>query len=605
MYREMIRLSDYVVRRLEQWGVRHIFLVTGGGAMFLNDSIARSKTIQPVCNHHEQACAMAAEGYARIKGTPGVINVTTGPGGINALNGVFGAWTDSVPMLILSGQVKRETCLSSYDLPGLRQLGDQEADIVGMVGGITKYAAMVTDPRCIRHQLEKAWFLASAGRPGPCWLDIPVDVQSAMIDETTLAAYDPFADELRWDAEEISRIVKGVLARIRKSPRPVILAGSGIRIAGATELFESVARKLGIPVTTAWTHDTIASDDRLFCGRPGTIGDRAGNFTVQNAETLLILGSRLNIRQVSYNWQSFARAAHKIQVDIDSAELNKPTVRPDQPIHCDLRVFLEEMSRQLDGSDACRHAEWLAWCKRRVQRYPVLDGKKSIGDLLNPYLFVHELFEQLNAEDTVVCGNATACIVTYQTARLKKGQRLISNSGAASMGHDLPAAVGAAVAREGKRVVCLAGDGSLQLNIQELQTIAHHRLPVKLFVLNNGGYLSIRGTQDSFFQKRIGEGPGSGLSFPDNLKLADAYQLPSMRIRPDNCAVGIEEALGVDGPVVCEVMLDPQQRFEPRLASRRLEDGRMVSSPLEDMFPFLDRDELRENLLISPVETGA
>ncbi len=604
MYRVMIRLSDYVVRRLEQWGVRHIFLVPGGGAMFLNDAIAKSEAIQPISNHHEQACAMAAEGYARLSGMPGVINVTSGPGGINALNGVFGAWTDSVPMLILSGQVKRETCLSSYDLPGLRQLGDQEADVVGMVRGITKYAEMVTEPRCIRHQLEKAWYLTTAGRPGPCWLDIPVDVQSAMVEETGLASYDPLPDELRWDSSEISKLVSRVLARLRESPRPVILAGSGIRIAGATELFESVAGKLGVPVTTAWTHDTIATDDPLFCGRPGTIGDRPGNFTVQNAETLLILGSRLNIRQVSYNWQSFARAAYKIQVDVDAAELNKPTVRPDLPIHCDLRVFLQEMLRQLDGSDAARHAEWVRWCKQRVAEYPVLEGKKSKSDLVNPYLFVHDLFERLREDDAVICGNATACIVTYQTARLKKGQRLISNSGSASMGHDLPAAVGAAVARGGKRVICLAGDGSIQLNIQELQTIAHHRLPVKLFVLNNQGYLSIRGTQDSFFQRRIGEGPGSGISFPDTLKLADAYGLPSMRIRPENCGAAIEEALAIDGPVVCEVMLDPEQRFEPRLASRRLDDGRMVSSPLEDMFPFLDRDELRENLLIPPVETG-
>ncbi len=594
----MIRLSDYVVRRLEEWGVRHIFLVTGGGAMFLNDSIAKSTSIRPVCNHHEQACAMAAEGYARISGTPGVINVTTGPGGINALNGVFGAWTDSVPMLILSGQVKRETCLSSYDLPGLRQLGDQEADIVGMVRGITKYAELVTDPRCIRHQLEKAWYLASAGRPGPCWLDIPVDVQSAMIDETTLAPYDSFADELSWDAPEVSRMVSSVIRRLHASPRPVILAGSGIRAAGVAELFGTVVERLGVPVTTAWTHDIIASDHPLFCGRPGTIGDRAGNFTVQNAEALLVLGSRLNIRQVSYNWQSFARAAYKIQVDVDPSELNKPTVRPDLPIHCDLRVFLEEMSRQLDGSGANRHADWVAWCKERVAKYSVLDGKASTGELINPYVFVRDLFEQLTPDDAVICGNATACIVTYQTAKIKKGQRLVSNSGSASMGHDLPAAIGAAVAREGKRVICLAGDGSLQLNIQELQTIAHHRLPIKLFVLNNGGYLSIRGTQDSFFQRRLGEGPGSGLSFPDTLKLAEAYGLPAARITPEDCVAGIARALAADGPFVCEVMLDPGQRFEPRLASRRLDDGRMVSSPLEDMFPFLDREELSQNMMI-------
>ena len=599
----MIRVSDYIAQRLSGWGVEHVFLLTGGGAMFLNDSFARAETIRPICNHHEQACAMAAEGYARITGKPAVLNVTTGPGGINALNGVFGAWTDSIPMLVISGQVKRETCLATYDLPGLRQLGDQEVDIVRMVGGITKYAVMVTDPQDIRRQLEKAWFLAAAGRPGPCWLDIPVDVQSSMVDEDTLVSYDGSLDEI-WDREAVASQVREVIARIAASPRPVILAGSGVRIAGAVDLFERVAEKLGIPVTTAWTHDLIASDHPLFCGRPGTIGERAGNFTVQNAETLLVLGSRLNIRQVSYNWQAFARCAYKIQVDVDAAELDKPTVRPDMPVHCDLRVFLEEMNRQLDdaGPIGGRHRDWLAWCKQRVARYSVLDGKQSSGDRVNPYHFIDALFQNLAADDVVVCGNATACIVPYQTARLKKGQRLISNSGSASMGYDLPAAIGAAVARGGKRVVCLAGDGSLQLNIQELQTLVEYRLPVKLFVLNNDGYLSIRTTQDSFFNKRIGEGPGSGVSFPDVVKLATAYGLPSMRIGPEGCCEAIREALAADGPIVCDVMLDLNQRFEPRTSSRRLPDGRMVSAPLEDMFPFLDREEFFENLLIAPVE---
>jgi acetolactate synthase-1/2/3 large subunit len=386
----------------------------------------------------------------------------------------------------------------------------------------------------------------------------------------------------------------------------VILAGSGVRIAGAVELFERVAEKLGAPVTTAWTHDLIASDHPLFCGRPGTIGDRAGNFTVQNADTVLVLGSRLNIRQVSYNWQSFARCAYKIQVDVDAAELNKPTVRPDLGIHCDLQVFLEEMDRQLDaGADrhVDRRIEWVKWCKQRVERYSVLDGKQSGEDRINPYHFADALFRGLADDDVVVCGNATACIVPYQTARLRKGQRLISNSGAASMGYDLPAAIGAAVARGGKRVICVAGDGSLQLNIQELQTLVEYQLPVKLFVLNNEGYLSIRTTQQSFFSDLLGVGPGSGVSFPDTTKIATAYGLPAMRIGPQRCCESIREALAMEGPVVCEVMLDPAQRFEPRMSSRRLEDGRMVSAPLEDMFPFLDREELRENLLILPMDS--
>lgn len=598
----MVRLSQYVFRRLEEWGVEHTFLLTGGGAMFLNDSLATSR-IRPICHHHEQACAMAAEGYARVTGKTGVVNVTTGPGGINALNGVFGAFTDSIPLLILSGQVKRETSMVARGITGLRQLGDQEVDIISMVQPITKYARMVTDPATIRYHLERAWFLAAKGRPGPCWLDIPTDVQAAMIDEDSLAGYDPAEDKLAF--EDVAAQVKQTLDRIRRSERPVILAGSGIRIAGAVDVFRRVFEKLGVPVTTAWTHDLIESDHPLFAGRPGSIGTRAGNFTVQNADTLLILGSRLNIRQTSFNWENFAREAHRIQVDIDPAEMNKPTTQAHEKIHCDVRLFLEEMERQIDaGAPRANFAEWAAWCRERVRRYPATAGKQSPAGLLNPYLFIADLFRNLADDDVVICGNATACIVPYQVAELKRGQRLISNSGSASMGHDLPAAIGAAVARGGKRVICLAGDGSLQLNIQELQTLAHHKLPVKIFVLNNNGYLSIRGTQESFFGNMIGESPASGVSFPDYVKVAQAYGLEASRIQAANVAEGLSAVLASDGPHVCDVILDPAQRFEPRLSSKRLPDGRMVTAPLEDMFPFLEREEFEQNMLI-PVKAGA
>lgn len=588
----MIRLSDYVFQRLAEWGVEHCFLVTGGGAMFLNDSLA-SSGIAAVCNHHEQACAMAAEVYARVSGKTGVVSVTTGPGGINALNGVFGAWTDSIPMLVLSGQVKRQTLMAAQGITGLRQLGDQEADIVAMAKGITKYAQLITDPQSIRYHLEKAWHLASSGRPGPVWLDIPVDVQSSMIDPASLWGFTPVPEVKTGVAQQ----AKLVLDRIRASKRPVILAGTGIRLGNALDVFHRVIEKLGIPVTTAWTHDLLASDHPLHCGRPGTIGDRPGNFTVQNADTLLILGSRLNIRQVSYNWQSFARAAYKIQVDVDAAEFKKPTVKPDLPIHCDVREFLEELERQIDVMPD--YSAWIRWCKQRVDRYPALHGKAAArGNRLNPYAFVDELFRRLDPDDVVVCGNATACIVPYQTAKLRAGQRLISNSGSASMGHDLPAAIGAAIARKGKRVICLAGDGSIQLNIQELQTIAHHGLPVKIFVLNNDGYLSIRTTQENFFKNMLGEGPRSGVSFPNILRVAGAYDIPHARVEPDNCDFETAKALASSGPFLCEVMLDPLQKFEPRLAARKLADGRLTSPPLEDMFPFLEREEFSENLLI-------
>lgn len=601
----MIKLSDYITRRLVDEGVRHVFLLTGGGAMHLNDSFGKQPGIQVICSHHEQACAMAAEGYARVAGKIGVINVTTGPGGINALNGVFGAWTDSIPMLVVSGQVKRETYLRSYDLPGLRQLGDQEADIISMVKGITKYAVTVHDPRTIRYHLERALHLATSGRPGPVWLDLPVDVQSSQVQESELLSYDPGEDDLPWDMAVIAAQCREIIARLQASLRPVILAGSGVRHAAALQVFDKVIHRLGIPVTTAWTHDLIASDDPLFCGRPGTIGDRAGNFAVQNADALLILGSRLNIRQVSFNWPAFARQAFKIQVDVDAAELNKPTVRPDLPVRCDARVFLEELDRQLDGSvyDVRHYQGWLDWCKARVARYPVvLPRHRVFNGRINPYHFMEVLFQQLADDDVVVAGNATACIVSFQTAFLKKGQRLFSNSGAASMGHDLPAAVGAAVARGGQRVVCLAGDGSLQLNIQELQTIVHHQLPIKLFVLNNDGYLSIRLTQTNFFGRLVGEGPRSGVSFPDIVKVATAYGLPAVRLDGADFASRLSEVLAMPGPVVCDVVLDPQQLFEPKTSSRQLPDGRMVSAPLEDMFPFLDREELLSNLQIPPQE---
>lgn len=601
-----IRVADYVIQTLADRGVDHIFMVTGGGAMHLNDAIGREARIRFTCNHHEQASAMAAEGYARVTGRIGVVNVTSGPGALNALNGVFGAFTDSVPMLVLSGQVKRETCLRTHGLTGkLRQLGDQEIDIVAMVRHMTKYAVMVTDPESIRYHLERALHLAATGRPGPCWLDIPVDVQGASIDPARLPSYDPAEDLRDSDEVRLPEICRSIIAKISAAKRPVILAGSGIRIAGAVDVFQNVINKLGIPVTTAWTHDLIASSSPLFCGRPGSIGDRPGNFTVQNSDLVLVLGSRLNVRQVSYNWASFARHAEKIQVDVDRAELEKPMVKIDLPVCSDAWVFLEEMDRQLAGhAPTPAHGQWLAWCRQRRERYPVFQPEKQVssGPEINPYHFAHLLSRELAADDVIACGDATATIVTFQCADIRLGQRMFSNSGAASMGHDLPAAIGAAVARGGKRVICLAGDGSLQMNIQELQTVAHHRWPIKLFVLNNGGYLSIRQTQSNFFGLEVGATPESGVSFPDHLKLALAYGLNASRIEGPDFVEHLRRVLASPEPEVCEVMLDRNQTFEPKLTSRRLPDGRMVSSPLEDMAPFLSREELRENMIVPLAE---
>ncbi len=601
-----MKLSDYIVGQLADWGVRHIFLVTGGGAMHLNDSIGHEPRMQYVCNHHEQASAMAGEAYARISGLPGVVNVTTGPGGINALNGVFGAWTDSVPMVVISGQVKRETCMRTQKITGLRQLGDQEVDIVGMVANITKYAVLVDDPLSIRYHLERAWYLAQHGRPGPCWLDIPVDVQAAPIAPASLRGYDPAEDPLAKnngidaDPSKLSSTCCEVLQRIRNAKRPVILAGTGVRAAHAVCEFDQLFRRLGVPVTTAWTHDLIASDDPLFCGHQGTIGDRAGNFTVQNADVLLILGSRLNIRQTSYNWQSFAPRAFKIQVDIDAAEFRKPTVQPDLAVQCDLKQFMQELLRQCDAENyqPGAHAAWLGWCRERVHRYPVVqDRQRQPGPPLNPYYFIEQLSSRLADDDVIVCGNASSCIVPFQAMRLRKGQRLFSNSGSASMGYDLPAAIGAAFARPGKRVICLAGDGSIQMNIQELQTVVHHHLPLKIFVLNNSGYLSMRMTQSGFFGRLTGESAASGASFPDMVKVACAYGIPSIHIDRQSQLEQIDCALAADGPALIDVLLDRNQEFEPRSRARQLADGRIVSPDLEDMYPFLDETELMANVI--------
>lgn len=597
----MIRVADFIAEASVAHGVNHAFLVTGGGAMHLNDAIGACPGLSFTACHHEQACTIAAEGYARITGKPALVNVTTGPGGINSLNGVFGAFTDSIPMLVVSGQVKRETCLAFNHVPGLRQLGDQEADIASMVAGITKHVAVVRNPDDARYHFERALHLAVSGRPGPCWLDVPSDVQSAQIDPGSLRAYDPNEDLPAWTRDDLPEICCDILRRIRAASRPVILAGTGVRLSGAVDVFLRVIRKLGIPVTTAWTHDILPSASPVHCGRQGTIGDRAGNLVVQNSDMLLVLGSRLCIRQVGYNWKSFAREAFKIQVDIDPAEQRKPTVHVDLPVCCDLRDFLEEFETQLDAEPHAefRHARWLEWSKERGRLYPVVQPHhRSFRGAINPYHFFEVLSDCLDDDDVLVCANATATIVPFQVVPVRGQQRMFSNSGSASMGWELPAAVGAAIARNGKRVVCFAGDGSIQMNLQELQTIKHHRLPVKVFVLDNAGYLSIRSTQTNFFGRLTGAGPESGVTFPDMTAVAQAYGVQALRIEGPDFEQSIRAALSTEGPCVSVVKLDPQQGFEPRTSSKALPDGRIVSAPLEDMYPFLDRDELRKNLLI-------
>jgi acetolactate synthase-1/2/3 large subunit len=598
----MIRLADYVTETLARHGIDRVFLIPGGLAMHLNDAVAQCKALAYTCCHHEQTCAMAAEGYARITNKPALVQVTGGPGGINALNGVFGAFTDSLPMLVITGQAKRETLVSTYGMPELRQLGDQEVDIARMAAGITKYAVMVEDPQTIRYHLERAIHLATYRRPGPCWLDIPVDVQAAMIDPESLSAYDPLEDAVNVDKDLLRKQCAEILRRLQLAERPVILVGTGIRISGARDSFEQLAERLGMPVTLGFTAtDTLPTDHPLNCGRPGTVGDRPGNFVLQNADLVLVLGCRLNIRQISYNWSNFARTAHKIQVDVDPWELNKPTVKPDLAVCADLKDFLPEIARQMDetGFALPNVKNWLGWCRERVKRYSAVTERQRTTGKLNPYPFIEAVIDSMAPGEIVVCGDATAHIVPQQVGFLKKGTRLFGNSGSASMGYDIPAAVGAAVAGAGRRVICFAGDGSAQLNIQELETIRFNKLPIKIFILNNGGYLSMRLTQGGFFKGNfIGESPRSGISFPDYVAIAKAYGLLATRIASADFAAPLAEFLAIEGPALCEVMLDPAQEFEPKLTSRRLDDGTLATPALEDMAPFLSREELASNMIV-------
>jgi acetolactate synthase-1/2/3 large subunit len=600
----MIKVSDYIAQTLVKHGVHQVFMVTGGGAMHLNDSFGKTAGLRYLCNHHEQASAIGAEGYARTSGQMAALCVTTGPGGTNALTGVYGAWTDSMPMIVISGQVRYDTTVRSTGL-ALRQLGDQEFDITRAVATMTKYAVMVTDAQAIRYHLEKALYLARAGRPGPCWVDVPHNIQGSFVDETTLRGYSPEEDPQEVPPKVSPELARSVLSQIEAAKRPVLLVGPAVRSSGSLAAFQELIDLLNIPVVTAFNaHDAIESSHRLYCGRPGTIGERGGNFVVQNSDLLLVLGCRLDIRQIGYNYQSFARAARKIVVDIDPLELKKPTISPDCPIHADVADFIDVLRLSLAGKPLAPKTSWLDWCRERNARFPVvLPEYWNREHLVNPYCFVDELGRHLPPGQIVVCGDATACIVPFQALPMKKGQRLFSNSGSAPMGFDVPAAIGACAAAEGQSVVCLAGDGSLQMNLQELQTIVHHQFPIKLFVLNNDGYHSIRQTQSNFFGvPLVGCDAGSGVSFPDMERIAYAYKIPFVRCsRHADMSDAIALTLSGSGPRMCEVMLTQDQPFSPKAASRRLADGRMVSKPLEDLFPFLDREEFRQNMLIDPI----
>jgi len=601
----MIKLSDWVAQQLADRGIRDVFMLTGGGAMHLNHSLGTHPALKTTFTHHEQALAMAAEAYYRLTNRLAVVNVTSGPGGTNAITGVYGAFVDSIGMLVISGQVKTETTVRSTGLP-LRQYGDQELDIEDLVRPITKYATMVTDPRSIRYHLEKALYLATSGRPGPVWLDIPLDVQAAKIDPgDLLPGFDPDELDEPWKRTDLDAAAAEIVARLRAAARPVVFAGGGVRLSGAHAEFLRLIERLGVPVVTGWNaHDALWDDHPLNCGRPGTVGDRAGNMVVQSADLLLVLGSRLNIRQVSYNWKTFAREAFKIWVDIDPVELRKPSVVPDMPVVADLADLIPALLAQTWDGPTAAQCEWLAWSRERGSRFPVvLPEYHDHGTANHPYVAMQALFDALEDNDIVVCGNGSACVVGFQAATIKRGQRLWTNSGCATMGYDLPAAIGVHAAT-GERVIAVAGDGSIMMNLQEMQTIAGKRLPVKVFLINNNGYVSIFQTHRNFFGGvEVGGGPKSDVTFPDFGALSAAFGFAYFRAGTHaDLRDAIAATLAVEGPALCEIFVDEDVAFAPKLSAKQHADGRITSPALEDLSPFLPREILRENMLIDLIE---
>jgi acetolactate synthase-1/2/3 large subunit len=580
IYREPTKkLSDCVADFVKALGVKHVFGVCGGGAMHLNDSFRDFF----VPTHHEQAAAMAADAYGRVAGI-GCALVTTGPGGTNAVTGVACAWVDSTPLLVISGQVPRHTLIGKT---GVRQFGVQETDIVTLVSSITKYAVTVMDERDIRFELEKAAYLVRTGRPGPVWIDIPLDIQSKQVNWDSLRRFEPPAPPLdeTWDISAL------------RAERPVLVIGNGVHLASAEEDCRRIVDEWRIPVVSSWAAaDIIPTDHPLYIGRFGIFGDRAANFTVQNADLLIVLGCRLSIPQTGHNFATFARGARIVMVDVDEAEMSKPSIHVEHKIRADVGAFL------LTTPNPKYDCEWWTQrCQEWKRNYPVVAGEKREGEEINSYHFIEALCKALPDDAVVVTDMGTAFTCTFQAANIKLGQRWITAAGHAPMGYGLPGAIGAHYATR-QPVVCIVGDGSLQFNIQELQTIASRKLPIAIFVIENGGYLAMKHTFANHFGRQVGSDAASGLTFPETYKIANAYGLETWLVSQFTGLESLERALRQPRPFVAEVWMDKNQPLIPRSSSMKRPDGSIASKPIEDLYPFLPREEFRAQMIVPPVE---
>src|SRR5574344_855034 len=596
----MIKVSDFIFRYLvDRYNIHHCFLVTGGGAMHLNDSIGHTEGLTYICNHHEQASAIAAEGYYRVSGQLAVTCVTTGPGGTNTVTGVLGQWLDSIPGLYISGQVKQSTTIAACPQLPLRQLGDQEADIKSIVQSITKYCVTITDVYDVKYEIDKAIAIALSGRPGPVWIDVPLDIQGAIVDETTFREYDPQLLNDNIDHALVDTQIQQLLQKILKSKSPVIYVGNGVRLAKRERQFITLVEQLHIPVVTAISgSDILWNKHPLYYGRPGICGNRIGNIMVQNSDLLIIMGTRLSIRQVTYAYELLAPKAYKVMIDVDAAEMSKPTLSIDMKVHVNLCEFIDKFESALAHFVTPNFEYWRQWGQMIESTLPTLfDDNPDVHGYVNSYKFVDQLFAQLISGDVVVTGNGTAYTCTYQAMKVNQGVRVFANQGCAAMGYGLPAAIGACVSNTQGRTICVTGDGSIQMNIQELQTIVTNRLPLKIFILENESYLAIKTTQKSFFNGRFtGSDPSSGVVCPDMQRIAAAYSIPFIRVSDNNLLPSVvSTVLAADGAMICEVKMHPEQTLFPKSASfLDKHTGRMSSAPLDKMAPFMDAELQRQ-----------
>lgn len=603
-----MRVADYIMRFIAGLGVKHVFLVSGGGAMHLNDALSRCPDLEFVCNHHEQASAIAAETYAKATGNLGVALVTTGPGGTNAITGLAGAWLDSTPCLFISGQVKRPDRMFKPDgTPmGVRQRGIQELDIVPIVRSLTKFAVTIDDPQSIRYHLEKAVYLARSGRPGPVWIDVPIDVQAAPVEECELRGFDPPEIPGPHRTEPLAAEIREIIERLNRAERPLLLVGNGVRLAGAQTAILELVDALDVPVATTWVAmDVIGDDHPRFVGKPGTVAARGANFAIQNCDFLLSIGARLDLPLTGWSPAEFARSAHKVMVDVDAAELAKLAPFMGATICADAAQFIRELLHQRRGIKRRDREAWSAKCRDWKTRYPIVQPEHRAPEgRVSIYHLAEIIGEEAQPEDLVVSGSSGSGIEIFLFAyRARRGQRVLHTAGLGAMGFGVPASIGACLAGGRRRTICVDGDGGFQLNIQELATIAHLGLPIKFFVLNNDGYSSIRASQAAFFGKpSIGCSEATGVRLPDFCKVAGAYGLACAAIEDQRDLRGeVRRVLSMPGPVVCDVKVIPDEVRAPRVTSVQLADGSFVSKPLEDLWPFLDREEFEQNMIVEPV----